>query len=194
MRTEKASQVRPSERFEPLSAELSAAPVTEAVNGRETAARVQEAAAPLPHPVHMKRASRWYAAAVRNPVSLHKKNFVYARFGTGEHGELYEPMFITRRMHKRIERIPGTNPLERPMRPENVLQRRIPAAGDYRIWQHVARWLARLPGTQASHVSTGSSQAELQRARFYYALQRQLRQDAKFAKKYVRHSPMKHAA
>lgn len=177
MRVERVGAVRVGDdNFDRLMmhyASVSASQVTPAAkpdNGQDNA--VGEAMRALPN-LSLKRGSRWFVADVQKP-SRKKANF--RRVGQGEHGELYDPVLLLRRRGKEIEPIPGTSQMELPIMTEK-LRRHCLKVNDLIVQIHIPTWLASLATRSVtdSRSPAGARQAKLERARLYFAIQRQLR-------------------
>jgi hypothetical protein len=124
-----------------------------------------------------KRGTRWFQTMTRN-VKKRPAKYKGTRIEPGEHGDHQEAAITRPKGRKTIEPIPSTDPLDLPIRPEPVTQRRTEGAVTSAVQAHLEERLARKLA-QAAPNSPAALQARRERARLTLFM---LRQEKKLAR------------
>jgi hypothetical protein len=124
-----------------------------------------------------KRGTRWFHATTRDSKKRPTK-FKSARIDPGEHGDHQEASVARLKGRNPIEPIPSTAPLDLPIRPEPVTQRRTEGAVTSAVQAHLEERLARKLA-QAVPNSPAALQARRDRARLKLFM---LKQEKKLAR------------
>jgi hypothetical protein len=124
-----------------------------------------------------KRGTRWFQTMTRD-VKKRPAKYKGARIEPGEHGDHQEAAVTRPKGRKTIEPIPSTDPLDLPIRPEPVTQRRTENAVTSAVQTHLEQQLARALA-QATPNSPAALSAQRDRARLSLFM---LKQDKKRAR------------
>jgi hypothetical protein len=118
-----------------------------------------------------KRGTRWFRTTTRD-VKKRPSKFKGPRIEPGEHGDHQEAAVARLKGRKTIEPVPSNTPLDLPIRPEPVAQRRTEDSVTSAVHAHLEEQVARAL-TQAAPNSPAAAHARRARARLTLFIMRQ---------------------